>query len=76
MNIKLVNSGGAVVLVVPVPMMYGSPMCGREPYGTTETPNSDFNGHKAKAHLSKHKNKHKNHSKHHKTGKNNSEPRN
>jgi hypothetical protein len=58
--------------------MYGSPMYGSEPYGyggepygPTETLNSESNIH-AKAHLSKHK--HKNHSKqhktkHHKTGK-------
>jgi hypothetical protein len=38
-----------------------------EPSGAIETQNSESNGHKAKAHLSKHK--HKNHSKHHKTGK-------
>ena len=60
---------------VPGPMMNGPmyggpmPMYGNEqPYGydsePTESPNSDSNGHKAKAHLSKHK--HKNHSKHHK----------
>lgn len=75
------NYGGAVVPVVPVQMMYSSPMYSNEPYGyssepygTTETPNSDSNAHKAKAHLSKHK--HKNHSKHHKTGKNHLEQRN
>ena len=58
----------------PGPMMSG-PIYGNEPYGygselsgTTEVPNSDSNGHKTKAHLSKHK--HKNHSKHHKTKKN------
>jgi hypothetical protein len=44
-------------------------MYGSEPYGTTETPNSNYHDHKAKAHLSKHKHKHNNHSKHHKTGK-------
>jgi uncharacterized repeat protein (TIGR01451 family) len=78
--------GGAVVPVIPVPMMSGNPMYGNDPYGygnapygygnapygydseplgPTESPNSDSNGHKAKAHLSKHK--HKNHSKHHTT---------
>ena len=71
--------GGAVVPVAPVPMMYSNPMFGSEPYGygsepygTTETPNSESNGHKAKAHLSKHKHKHKHKhhtTKHHKTGK-------
>ena len=61
--------GGAVVPVIPVPMMSGN-LYGSEPYGydseplgPTESPNSDSNGHKAKLHLSKHK--HKNHSKHH-----------
>ncbi len=33
------------------------PMYGNEPYGPTETLNSDSNVHKAKAHLSKHKHK-------------------
>ena len=72
--------GGAVIPVVPIPMMYSSPMYSSvpggydsEPYGysnepsTTEIPNSESNGHKARAHL----NKHKHHTtKHHKTGKN------
>lgn len=85
---------GAVVPVVPVPMIYGgpmnnpmysspmysSPMYGSVPDGyssepnmyisrpsTTETPNLDSNGHKAKAHLRKHKHKPNNHSKYHKT---------
>ena len=51
------NYGGAVVPVVPVQMMYSSPMYSNEPYGyssepygTTETPNSDSKAHKAKAH--------------------------
>ena len=64
--------GGAVVPVIPVPMLSGNPMYGNEPYGydseplgPTESPNSDSNDHKTKAHLSKHK--HKNHSKHHTT---------
>jgi len=66
--------GGCSAAVVPLSMMYGSPMpvyCNEQPYGydsgpcgPTESPNSDSNGHKAKAHLSKHK--HKNYSKHHK----------
>jgi hypothetical protein len=75
------NYGDAVAPVVPVapvPMnivspMYGSPMYGNvpygygsKPYGTTEVPSSNVNGHKAKAHLSKHKHKHKNLAKHHK----------
>jgi hypothetical protein len=56
--------GDAVVPVVPIPMMYSSHTNG--PYRTTETPNSESNGHKAKAYLSKHKH----HTiKHHKTGK-------
>jgi uncharacterized repeat protein (TIGR01451 family) len=71
--------GSVVVPVVPVSsvlMMSGSPLYSSEPYGyssepygTREAQKSDYNVHKAKAHLSKHKNKHKNHSKHHKTGK-------
>ena len=82
------NCYGAVVPVAPIPMMSGSPMYGslHDEYGsdldvctsgpsTTEIQNLEFNGHKAKAHLSKHKHKHKNHSKqhktkHHKTGRN------
>jgi uncharacterized repeat protein (TIGR01451 family) len=78
--------GGAVIPMIPGPMA-SSPMFsngpngyGGEPYGPTETLNSDPNAHKAKAHLSKHK--HKNHSKnnhktkhhttkHHKTDKKN-----
>ena len=70
---------GGCSAALPVSMMYGSPMygspmpvyCNEQSYGydsgpcvLTESPNSDSNGHKAKAHLSKHK--HKNHSKHHK----------
>ena len=58
-------------------MMYSNPMFGSEsygygsePYGTTETPNSESNGHKANTHWSKHKHKHKHHAtKYHKTGK-------
>ncbi len=34
---------------------YGSPMYDIGPAGQTETPNSDSNDYKAKAHLSKHK---------------------
>lgn len=69
--------GGAVVPVAQIPMM-SSPMYGSVPNGygsepnvyasgpsTTEIQNSESNGHKAKAQLSKHK--HKNHSKHHTT---------
>ena len=73
---------GAAVPVVPVPMMYSSPMNNplyaslpggydNEPSGAIETPNSESSGHKAKAHLSKHKHKHHT-TKHHKTGKNHS----
>ena len=39
-----------------------------KPAGAIETLNSESNGHKAKAHLSKHKHKHHT-TKHHKTGK-------
>ena len=63
--------GGSIIPMIPGPM-YGSPMYGNEPYGyggepygPTETLNSESNVHKAKAHLSKHK--HKNHSKNHTT---------
>jgi hypothetical protein len=80
-----IGYSSVVAPVVPIPMMYSSPLWqpiyasvpsgysnepygySSEPYGTTETPNSDSNGHKAKAHLSKHKHKHHT-TKHHKTG--------
>ena len=60
--------GGAVIPMIPGPMYGSEPYgYGGEPYGPTETLNSESNVHKTKAHLSKHK--HKNHSKHHKTKK-------
>jgi hypothetical protein len=71
--------GGYGGAIVPVPM-YGSVPGGyvSEPYGYSSKPagaiktqNSESNGHKAKAHLSKHKHKHHT-TKHHKTGKNHS----
>ena len=83
--ITIVDLSMAVMgVIVPVPM-YGSPMYGSvpggyvsepygyssEPAGAIKTQNSESNGHKAKAHLSKHK--HKRHTtKYHKTGKNHS----
>jgi YVTN family beta-propeller protein len=73
--------GGAVVPVVPIPMMYSNSMYGSEPNGygnesygytsgpsTTEIQDSESNVHKDKAHLSKHKHKH-HPTKHHPTGK-------
>jgi hypothetical protein len=53
--------------------MYGSVPggYGSEPSGAIKTQNSESNGHKAKAHLSKHKHKHHT-TKHHKTAKNHS----
>ena len=47
--------------------MYSNPMSGSGPSYTTEAPNLDLIGSKAKASLNK--NTQKNHSKHHKTGK-------
>ena len=70
--------GGAVVPVAPLPVMSSSQMYGNVPDGydsesnvyasgssTTEIQNSESDGHKAKAHLSKHKRKHQR--KHHTT---------
>jgi hypothetical protein len=57
--------GGAVIPMIPGPMYGSEPYgYGGEPYGPTETLNSESNGHKTQAHLSKHKHKHKNRSKH------------